>query len=201
MDAILTVGLTGDVGAGKSTLAGLWREMGALVLDADKIAKEQWQSPEVRREASSRWGTDFFSGGQKDIYAKIAGKIFSDEDEYEFATKLIHAATRSEIKHTLASARGWVVLEIPLLFESGGYDWLDWVVYAAAPLARRVARNASRGWDEAEVARRERWFMPREEKMRRASFVLENDGTFAEWEKKGRELGEFFLKQLEKSGG
>lgn len=188
------MGLTGDVGAGKSVLAALWREMGAQVVDADELAKRQWDDPAVRLEAERRWGKDFLSGGKKDVHARIAAKIFNDEAEYLFATKVIHEATRKKIAAILEAGSGWIVLEIPLLFESGLYDSLDYIVYATAARGKRLLQNSSRGWDDGELARRERWFMPREEKIRRADFVLENDGTVDQWREKGRELGRFFLK-------
>lgn len=170
--------------------------MGAQVIDADEIAKEQWNDPRVRLEATSRWGENFFSGEPKEVYAKIAAKIFSDEAEYKFASKLIHDATFREIKHILAGSHGWIVVEIPLLFESSRYDWLDYIVYVSAPSEKRAAINIVRGWDEKEIARRERWLMPRDIKMRLAGFVAENNGTLEEWEKKGRELGHFFMKKM-----
>ena len=197
MVTILTVGLTGDVGAGKSALASLWREMGAKVIDADEIAKRQWSDLKVRRKVESRWGSAFFKGDLKNVYAKIAAKIFSDAAEYKFATKIIHEATFKEIQNILAESCRWVVLEIPLFFESGHYDWLDYVVYAAAPREKRIEWNSVRGWDESEMSRRENWFMPRDEKISRSSFVLENNGTMEEWKEKGRALGRFFLKKLE----
>lgn len=193
---MLIVGLTGDVGAGKSTLCMVWREMGALIVNADEIAKRQWDVPEVRRAAEKRWGTGFFVSDKKEMHSKIAAKIFNDALEYKFATKIIHAAVQKEIRRMAAENEGWMVLEIPLLFESGHYQWLDYTVYVTAPLEKRIRRNAARGWDESEIARRESWFMPREAKLTRADFVLENDGTLDEWKKKGRELGQFFLTKM-----
>lgn len=200
MATILTVGLTGDVGAGKSTISRVWREMGALTVDADELAKRQWDAPEVRRAAEERWGAGFFAGDKREIYSKIAAKIFNDAEEYKFASKIIHKAVYEEILRVAGTNEGWLVLEIPLLFESGHYDWLDYIVYAAAPREKRIERNACRGWDENEMARREAWFMSRDEKISRSDFVLENDGTLEEWETKGRELGRLFLDRMARGG-
>lgn len=188
------IGLTGDVGAGKSTISRVWREMGALVLDADAIAKSLWQDADVQRAAEARWGAGFFEGDIKSVHAKIAQKIFNDDAEYKFASELLHRATFEEIKRRVKNEPGWVVVEIPLLYESGHYGWLDYVVYVTAPAEKRVERNCARGWDENELTRREQWFLPREEKTNRADFILENNGTLEEWEAKGRELGVFFQK-------
>lgn len=196
MATILTIGLTGDVGAGKSTLSRVWREMGALIVDADEVAKRQWDVPEVRCMAEERWGAGFFVHDKREMYSKIAAKIFSDAEEYKFAAKIIHEAVYEEILRVVAANDGWLVLEIPLLFESGHYDWLDYVVYVASARGKRVERNACRGWDEREMARREAWFMSRDEKISRSDFVLENDGTIEEWETKGRALGRLFLNRM-----
>ncbi|MFA7366258.1 MAG: dephospho-CoA kinase, partial [Synergistaceae bacterium] len=86
---MLTVGLTGDVGAGKSTLSRVWKDMGATVIDADRVARDMWDLPEIRKKASERWGSDFFEGDQRSVFAKIAAKIFSEEEEYEFVSDLL----------------------------------------------------------------------------------------------------------------
>lgn len=197
---MLTVGLTGDVGAGKSVLSRIWRGMGAQVIDSDEVAKDQWDDPYVRRMAELRWGADFFMGDKQYIYAKIAAEIFGNEETYAFATKLIHEATFKVIQRLLAeNKKEWAVVETPLLYESGHYDWLDFVVYATAPLEKRIQRNAARGWDERELARRERWLLPREIKIARADFVIENNGTLSEWEEKGMGLGRIFLEMVKNS--
>ena len=192
---MLTVGLTGDVGAGKSTLARVWEEMGATVIDADRVARDMWKDPDVQRKAAERWGSDLFDGDQKSVNAKIAAKIFSEEEEYEFVSDLLHPATISAIEKFVQGAEGWIVVEIPLLFECGRPEWMDLVVFVSASPEKRAERNASRGWDAGEIKRRERRLMPRDEKMAMSDWVLENIGSKEEWEIKARELGNIFLER------
>lgn len=185
------IGLTGDVGAGKSTLCSVWREMGAHVIDADTVARAMWDMPDVRSEAEKRWGEGFFNEpDHKKLWAKIAAKIFNDEKEYEFSSGLIHRRTGEQLRKEAREAGGWVIVEIPLLYETGHNEWLDYVVYASAPFEKRVARNAKRNWNAEEVSRRETKLLPSAEKMRKADFVLVNDGTEEEWKEKARVLGE-----------
>ncbi len=185
------IGLTGDVGAGKSTLCSVWRRMGARVIDADTVARSMWDAPEVRAEAEKRWGAEFFrEPDHKALWSKIAAKIFTDEEEYKFASALIHRRTGVELQMEARRDDGWTVVEIPLLYEGGHDEWLDYVVYAAAPFEKRVERNAKRNWNAEEVARREAKLMSSEEKMGKADFTLVNDGTEEEWMEKARELGE-----------
>jgi len=190
---LLKIGLTGDVGAGKSTLCQVWKSMGAEIIDADTIARDMWKLPEVQKKAEKKWGKGFFNAEWKEVCAKIAAKIFSNEDDYDFASQLLHAATAKEIKKRLRSETGLVITEVPLLFENGGYKWCDGVVYAAATLKKRAERNKSRGWNRKEVKRREAKLMPRKEKIARADWVLKNNGTIEEWESKARELGNVFI--------
>ncbi|MDD4159796.1 MAG: dephospho-CoA kinase [Synergistaceae bacterium] len=192
---MLTVGLTGDVGAGKSTLSRVWEEMGATVIDADRVARNMWMLPDVQKKAAERWGGDFFSGGNKTVFAKIAEKIFSDEEEYKFVSGLLHPATISAIEGILRNAHGWIVVEIPLLFECGRPEWIDCVVYASASAEKRAERNVSRGWDAGEILRREIRLMSREEKIKMSDWVLENSGSMEEWESKARELGYILIER------
>ena len=182
------IGLTGDVGAGKSTLCRVWASMGAKVIDADGAARELWDDPQVRTEAERRWGAGFFDAPHKELWAKIAEKIFNDAEEYDFASKLIHGRTMEKIKAEAAAGGEVTIVEIPLLYEGGNETWLDAVICAAAPFEKRVQRNARRSWNAEEVSRRERRLIPTEEKMAKADFVLINDGTEEEWREKAREL-------------
>ena len=191
---MLTIGLTGDVGAGKSTLCSVWREMGAAVFDADTVARDMWSLRSVRSCAARRWGKGFFKGEKKEVFAKIANIIFNDEHEYEFASKLLHRHTIEELERMVKNSSGWVVVEIPLLFECGVPPWIDKIVFASAPTEKRVQRNIKRSWNMEEISRRESKLLPREEKIKRADYVLENLGTEDEWRAKGRALGEKFLR-------
>jgi dephospho-CoA kinase len=187
---MLTVVVTGDVGAGKSTLVKIWDSLGATVISADMTAKSQWSKPEVMSEAVARWGSEVSKGGAADFSA-IARRAFENEEEYRFMNSLIHPGTAADIRRVSASLRGLVVIEIPLFFEAGGLgDLADYIVYVSAPRNIRAQRNAARGWDEDEIARRERFMMEAEEKKKKSNLVLSNDGDAKRWETVSRERGE-----------
>lgn len=190
---MLAAVLTGDVGAGKSTLLGVWRDMGACVVCADEIAKAQWSRPEIMRAIVARWGDGVLRDGRPD-FAAIASHAFANEEEHRFTNELIHPPTRAEITRLVRSARGWTVAEIPLLFEAGVHDWVDCIIYATAPLAARAVRNAARGWDEAEITRREKHLLDSGEKIKKSDIVMTNDGTLEEWLAHARELGDVMLR-------
>ncbi|MDR1944409.1 MAG: dephospho-CoA kinase [Synergistaceae bacterium] len=181
--------ITGDVGAGKSTLAGIWASLGANVINADEIAKSQWSKPETLAAAVGRWGEGVVKDGAADFSA-IARRAFGDEEEYRFMNSLIHPGAKADIRRLSASLRGLVVQEIPLLFETGGgHDWADYIVYVAASGDVKASRNAGRGWDESEVSRRERFMMDSGEKKKKSDLVLCNNGDMESWEGTARDLG------------
>lgn len=182
------VGVTGDVGAGKSALCGELAKCGAHVIDADSVARALWDDPEIRREAEERWGKGFFDAPRKEMYARIAAKIFGDDAEYDFASKLLHKKIMENILSQARSAGGVVVAEIPLLYEGGYEKLVDFVVYAACGFEKRVERNAKRSWSADEIERREAHLLPREEKIAHADCLLVNDGSEEEWRAKARSL-------------
>ena len=193
---VLTIGLTGDVGAGKSTLSRVLKRLGATVFDADSVARNLWKLSEVRRAAEKCWGKDFFKDKNSVVYSKIANIIFNDEDEYEFVTKLLHKRTLDELKSLIEESDGLVIVEIPLLFECGISDWFDGIVYVAADIDKRSELIARRNWNLEEVQRREAKMMSREEKMSRSDWILENKGSLKEWKAKSKELGKLLLSKV-----
>lgn len=174
---MLALGVTGDVGAGKSTLTRFWKEMGASVLDADEIVRSLWKRPDVIGKAVSRWGRGVADNGGNILRGEIAARAFSCAEDYAWLCGLLHPLVRIEMERISASLEGWVVAEIPLLFEGGVPEWIDATVYLAAPEEKRRDRNSARGWDGREILRRESFLLPSEEKKRRADMVLENTGT------------------------
>lgn len=161
---MLALGVTGDVGAGKSTVSRIWAEMGASVLDADEIVRSLWKRADIIEAASSRWGKDILGEDGVIVPRKIAAKAFSDPEEYRWMCGLLHPPVRVEMERTAASLEGWVVAEIPLLFEGGVPWWIDATAYVTADSALRASRNAARGMDSAELERRETFLLPGEEK-------------------------------------
>jgi dephospho-CoA kinase len=186
---MFTVALTGEIGAGKSTMARIWRDLGANVFDADTIAKEQWRSPEIIKKIKIRWGDDVIQDGVPD-YGKIAEFAFSNDEEYQFTISLIHPATISKMAKTVHALSGWVVLEIPLLFESGWFDLIDCVICVTATDDLRISRNLDRGWGETELSRRERFLIGSQKKQSLSDLVLCNIGNMESWESRALELGE-----------
>lgn len=179
MAAVTAVGVTGDVGAGKSTVARLMEAAGGVRLDADVVALALWERPDIRKSAVARWGTDILDPAGAIDRRAVATRIFSDPAEHRWCCGLLHPLVMAELERRVAglSASQWAVVEIPLLFEAGRPDWLTFVAFVTAPREVRAERcRVQRGWDEAELRRREGFFLPSEERMKRSDFVINNAG-------------------------
>lgn len=185
----MAAALTGDVGAGKSTVARVWRAMGIDVADSDAIARAMWSDPEIERAARRRWGEGIYDEAGQPVFRAIADKVFRDERERAFANDMLHPRVYARLAGMAQASCGLFVAEIPLLFEAGVPEWVDCVIYASAPLDARAARNTSRNWDMSEIERREKNLMSSEKKRAMSDELLFNSGTIEEWEDKARELG------------
>lgn len=184
------IALTGDVGAGKSTVAGLLEGMGGVRLDADAIALEQWRRPEVARAAARRWGRRVLDPSGGIVRGTVAGRIFTDRAEYDWACGLIHPLVMAELERRVAelSPDRWAVAEVPLLFEVGRPAWVTAAVFVTAPRALRIARCRERGWGEDELTRREAFYLPSDERMALSDFVLNNEGDLASLRRKAEAI-------------
>lgn len=172
---MLVLGVTGDVGAGKSTVTKIFQEFGAHVIDADGITHEIWKRPEVLHKAIVKWGEDILLPDGRIDAPGIASRVFTDEDDYKWLCSLLHPLVRSEMEKRVSDLEGLVVAEIPLLFENGVPSWIDLTCYVRTSMERRLSRNRTRGWDQEEIRRREKFLLPREEKMGKADLIIDNE--------------------------
>jgi dephospho-CoA kinase len=190
---VFAVALTGDIGAGKSTLAHLWASMGALSISADDVVADLWKTHEhLRSAAKERWGSDLFDSQgilRKDL---IAARAFGDTREYRHLCGMIHPLVEERIDHAHRECRGWFVAEIPLLFERGVPWWVDTTVYVAAPEEERLRRNAQRGKSREWLAMMESRLLPRKERLSLARVVLENHASREEFAEAAKALGKRF---------
>ncbi len=187
----IVVGLSGGVGSGKSAVAALFRAHGAHVLDADEAARHCLQEPQFREAISARFGPGVLDAdGDVDRQA-LADRVFAAEggDDRKWLEELIHPAVRDRLDAGLRSARQptpppWcVVLDAPLLLEGPLRSWCHTIVFIDVPQATRAARvAATRGWDPAELARREAAQLPLADKRSQSEHVISNAGTLEDLE-------------------
>lgn len=171
----IIIGLTGNIGSGKSTVAAFLREMGYPVLDADLLAE---RARELKKAELKALFPEAFLGEELDR-RRLAQLVFSDPQRLRALEELIHPEVRRLLAEELSRLEAPLVfVEIPLLFEKGWEGRLQGTILVAAPLEERLKRVMARsGLSREEVLARERAQMPEEEKRRRATWVLENRGS------------------------
>ncbi|GHF97906.1 dephospho-CoA kinase [Deinococcus piscis] len=191
------LGLTGSIGAGKSTVAALLREAGLTVIDADALARQVTAEPAVLAELAALW-PDVVSGqgGATQLdRAALAARVFGDPTQLAQLEALTHprirTATAAALRAAAERGESWVVQDIPLLFEKGLDAGMDAVWVVDAPRELRVQRLLERsGLSREQVLAREAAQWSPERKRARADTVIENTGTLEELRAQvSRELG------------
>jgi len=180
IDGVIAV--TGDVGAGKSTVSKILESMGWALLDADKIVADLWRTNDVIEAAVRRWGGGILENGTV-VRARVGALIFNDHAEYDWTMNLLHPLVKKEMcfrVETLKREGRPIVAEIQMLFEAGVASWVDLKVFVTAARDVRLKRCLERGWDEAEMSRRESFFIKSEERMALSDVVIWNDGSLDE---------------------
>jgi dephospho-CoA kinase len=180
------VGLTGGLGAGKSTALAALERLGAATLSTDAVVHELYESEEMREAVTRRWGPEVAPGGRVDRSA-VAEQAFASEDERHWLEGLLWprvgarmAAWREELGARAEPPRAAVV-EVPLLFEAGMEQAFDATIAIVAPEDVRAERAGARG--HAAVEERAGRQMPQDEKARRATHAVANDGSEEELER------------------
>lgn len=175
------LGLTGSIGAGKSTVARMLERRGAALVDADALARAATRDPGVLARVAADLGADLVRDGELDR-AATAARVFGDDRARARLNAIVHpwvrAARAARVRELQAGdPPPLIVHDIPLLFEAGMADEFDAVAVVVAPLEERLRRVAARsGLTEAEVRERDAAQWPQEVKAARARFVLDNGG-------------------------
>lgn len=186
----MIIGLVGGVASGKSFVA---RKLAALtnglVVDADSIAKAKLSDAFVSTALKSKFGDSVFHhDGQVDRSA-VAQRVFGDSpihaENRQWLNDLIHPLVREEIQAIIANEQAksdepWIVLDIPLLLESGWDKACDRVIFVDTPKHLREVYAAKRGWAGDELLKREQSQISIDEKRDRATDVVVNTGVESE---------------------
>lgn len=176
------VGLTGDAGSGKSTVALMLQEFGAQVLSADAVARAQAVpgSP-VFEEIVRVFGAEYLTAEGTLDRRKLAGLVFRDESARARLNEITHPPVIEAVRREVEAARrrgpGVLVVEVPLLFETGCAALFDqvWVVTADRPV--KIARLMERGLSRDLAERMLDSQFPEAEKAAHADRVIDNSGA------------------------
>lgn len=179
---MLVIGLTGGIGSGKSTVSALLAERGAVVVDADAIVRDvQAPGTPVFAAIVDRFGPGVVAADGSLDRAAVADLVFTDPEALADLNAIVHPAVGEEIAArmaALAETDAVVVLDVPLLVESGGaYPVAGLLVVDVDPEVAVERLVAHRGMREADVRARMARQASRADRLARADHVIDNSGT------------------------
>jgi len=191
---MLLVGLTGNIGSGKSTVAQMFSERGATIIDSDVLAR---RAVEVGTAAYgkivARWGTAVVGPDGHLDRAALRRIVFADHAELEELNQIVHPEVERLRLRLIEQARARdeqiVICDVPLLFERHMTDRFDRIVLVDASRAVRLERLVKdRELRSTEAMDMIAAQMPAELKRARADYIIENDGTFAQLERRVQDV-------------
>lgn len=178
------VGLTGGVASGKSTVSAIFRELGAVVVDADVLSREVVAAGTPGLAAVvAEFGPEVLTADGTLDRAALGALVFTDAARRAALEAIVHPLVRARGADLEAAAgpEDVVVHDIPLLVETGQADRFDAVVVVDVPEELQVERMVrDRGWSRADAEARIAAQASREQRLAIATYVVENTGTLDE---------------------
>ena len=186
---MIIAGVTGTIGTGKSTVARMFGELGAFVIDADQLAHE------VVKPGKAAWqgivdyfGRDILNADQTLNRQKLADIVFSNLEKLKKLDSIVHPEVLKEDQRLVeerkvADPNGLIIKDIPLLLEVGpelAYLLVEKIIVVYASEETQIKRLIARGLSEEDVRSRIKSQVPVREKMKYADFTVNNDGTLEE---------------------
>jgi dephospho-CoA kinase len=192
---MLIVGLTGGVASGKSVVSQILKEEGAYIIDADQIARElvQPRTP-TWKELIKVFGKEILQIDGSIHRKKLADKVFSDPEQRDYLNRILHPRIKKEMGRRVKAIgekdpEAIVVIDAPLLIETGDHREMDRVIVVLSTEEQQVERlKERRGMDQEEARRIIASQIATEEKLRVAHFVIRNEGSVEETERRAKEV-------------
>lgn len=193
----LVVGLSGGIGSGKSYVADMLKDFGAMVFDADRAGHDVLCDGEVKELLRQRWGNQIFgSNGEVDRQV-VAGIVFSGDEHAVIELRFLQSISHPLIKQALdkfierfqaADDSISIVVDAALLFEAEWYRCCDQVIFVDCNESIRWQRCRKRGWSDEEILHRQASQLELQEKRRRSDLILDNSGTRDNTQKQLQEI-------------
>ncbi len=189
----LVVGLTGGMGCGQTTVAKFFEKWGARVVNADLIAKQVVdEDEEVKRELEKAFGKRIFYRNRKLNRKLLARIVFEDESKTRRLNRIVHPRMVSRIIEKIEQARETgrypiIAIDAALLYELNLEHMFDAMIVVSSKMQNRIKRIQERDrLSEREIIHRIQRQLPIEDKMKWADFVIENNGTLQDLERRSR---------------
>jgi dephospho-CoA kinase len=182
------IGLTGNIASGKTAVADMLAERGAVIVDADVLAREAVSKGSPALDAiTAKWGNEVLDEEGNLDRSSLRHIVFENQEDLDSLNAIVHPEVsrlrKREIEAAKEKGARTVVCVVPLLFERHLADEFDTIVLVDAPRTLRLERIVrDRGIDEAEAMKMIAAQMPADLKRARADYVIENAGTLEELE-------------------
>jgi dephospho-CoA kinase len=182
---MLILGLVGGIASGKSVVANYLRDLGAVVLDADKAGHAVLREPAIIAALRNHWGDGILDASGQVSRRAVAKIVFGpgQEAERKFLEELTHPRIEALLQQELEAIRNApdpppvVAIDAALLFEAGWDKLCDKILFVDAPRDIRLERAVARGWSTEQFKAREAAQLPPEEKRSRSHIVIRNART------------------------
>lgn len=188
----MILGLTGNIGSGKSTVSSFFLEMGYKIFDADIIAKNILESEEIKNEIENIFGKEYITDTFEIDKKKLKEEVFSNKEKLKKLNALIHPKVREKfekVKKEFEKKNELIIFDIPLLFEANFDDLCDKILVVDIEPSIQIERIKNRdSLDREMIEKIINNQMKREEKNSRGDIIVKNNGTVDELEEKIKEI-------------
>lgn len=192
---MIKIGLTGGIGSGKSLVAQFLNKNGIVIISADEIAKQLVNTDtNIKKQLITEFGTDIYDEQGTFNRAKVAQIVFSNEQLRQKINSIVHPHVLNQQQAILddleqQGAMDIAGVEAALIFEAGSENQFDYIIVVHAPYDKVVARLKQRDHlSEQQIQQRIESQLPVQEKIKRADYVIQNDGTIDDLKAKVQEL-------------
>lgn len=180
---MIVLGLLGGIACGKSTVCKFFEDLQAKVFDADQVARTLFLSPTLQKELQKTFGTKILDEHGHISRQKLADVVFQNPTQLQKLNQIMHPPVFEALQlfleqcHQENSSELIVVLDIPLLLETGHQHLCDYLVFIDTPQIRREEFAKSRHWSQDELFRRESQQFSLQKKKEISHFILPNHGN------------------------
>ena len=191
----MVLGITGNIGCGKTTVAKMFEKLGAQVIEADKVGHLLLKRKKVKERLVRAFGRSILDERGEVVRKNLRGIVFKDRKKLTQLNRILHPLMAEEMKKMISSSpRPLIVVDAAVLFEAGWQSLVDKVLVVTSSYEtqiRRIKETTNLSLEELEGIMQAQ--LPQEEKVKRADYVIENEGSLDELEGKVKKLWEEVL--------
>jgi dephospho-CoA kinase len=177
---MLKIGLTGNIGSGKSVISGIFSSLGIPVYVADDVSKKFLDAPGVKNEIIKHFGYGILTNDHEINRRSLASIVFTDDKALLLLNSILHPRIKQDFRNwaLLQTGAPYVIQEAAIIFESGFIKEYDYIIHVSCPKEMAIDRVVKRDKiDSHSVLRRMQFQMEDAEKSQLANFVIQNDGS------------------------